>query len=297
MSTIVRPRSARLAFTLIELLVVLAIIAILTGLTLSAVMQVRARADRVLCSHRLRQIGLALHNYHGTNSAFPPGSRTSAIGEPYPNMSWHARILPYLEQDALWKQAVDAYKVQPNWTESPHPFGKVMPAFECPSDPRSGRAGSYNGLFPGLTSFMGAEGTDYSRKDGILFADSQIRMTDVVDGTSHTLLVGERPASQNLAFGWWYAGAGQNGGGSADMVLGSLERNYSNIAPNCAVGPYEFGPGRIDNMCDTFHYWSLHSGGANFLFADGSVRFLAYSADAVMPALASRAGGEVFDLP
>ena len=81
------------------------------------------------------------------------------------------------------------------------------------------------------------------------------------------------------------------------MVLGSLERNYSLYAPNCAVGPYEFGPGHINNMCDTFHFWSLHSGGANFAFADGSVQFLSYEAKSVLPALSTRAGGEVVEIP
>ena len=196
MSRPARHPSTRSAFSLVELLVVLAIVAVLVGLTLSAVMQVRARAARTLCSHRLRQIGLALHQYHGTASAFPPGVRTAA-GEPFPSMSWHVRILPYLEQEALWKQAVTAYAQQPKWTQPPHPFGKVMPAFECPSDPHSGRPGNWLGLSPGMTSFLGVEGTDYSRKNGILFADSQVRISDVVDGTSHTLLVGERPPSPN----------------------------------------------------------------------------------------------------
>ena len=282
----------------IELLVVLAIMALLMGLTMSAIMQVRARAARTVCSHRLHQIGVALHTYHGTNSVFPPGTRTQAVGEPFPNMAWHTRLLPYLEQEALWKQAVDAYKTQPAWTQPPHPFARVMPMFECPADPHAERLGSWGGLTPGMTSFMGASGTDNTRKDGILFADSQVRLIDVVDGTSYTLLVGERPGSPDTALGWWYAGAGQvAGSGAADMVLGTLERNYGFYAPLCAVGPYEFGPGDPKNMCDTFHFWSMHAGGANFLFADGSVQFLSYAAKSVLPALSTRAGGEAVEIP
>ena len=300
--------STRSAFTLVELLVVLASMAVLTGLTLCAVMQVRASAARTHCSHRLRQLGLALHNYHGTNSVFPPGIRTAGPNEPQPYLTWLARLLPYLEQEALWKQTVSAYQGQPNYLLLPHPFDKVMPAFECPSNPRSGHLGYWFGLTPGLTSYLGVEGTDHTRKDGILFADSQIRLTDVVDGTSHTLLVGERPPVLDLyavnsdgalstPYGWWYSSDGIALSGTANALLGTLERNYSPFAQNCPLGPYEFGPGRIDNMCDTFHFWSLHPGGANFVFADGSVRFLSYEAKSVLPALSTRAGGEVAEIP
>ena len=65
----------------------------------------------------------------------------------------------------------------------------------------------------------------------------------------------------------------------------------------CNIGPYQYGPGKLNNTCDDFHFWSLHSGGANFAFADGSVRFVTYSADPIMPALATRAGGEVVEVP
>jgi prepilin-type processing-associated H-X9-DG protein len=81
------------------------------------------------------------------------------------------------------------------------------------------------------------------------------------------------------------------------MVLGVEEHNYTFRAPTCPKGPYLFGPGSLDNQCDMFHFWSLHNGGANFLFADGSVRFLPYSTVSLMPALASRAGGEPIQLP
>jgi prepilin-type processing-associated H-X9-DG protein len=100
-----------------------------------------------------------------------------------------------------------------------------------------------------------------------------------------------------LWFGWWYAGHGQQvGSGSGDMVLGVREIKVIHLR-GCPIGPYSFGPGRLDNMCDLFHFWSLHSGGGYFLFADGSVRFLGYDANPILPALASRAGGEVVELP
>src|SRR5262249_51159207 len=124
------------------------------------------------------------------------------------------------------------------------------------------------------------------------------RLADIHDGISNTLLAGERPPSADHNLGWWYAGWGQNRDGSAESVLGVNEMNtYSWTQGRCPPGPYEFQPGAVNNMCDAFHFWSLHSGGANFVLCDGSVHFLTYSAAPVMPALATRAGGEVVTIP
>jgi len=81
------------------------------------------------------------------------------------------------------------------------------------------------------------------------------------------------------------------------MILGVAEYNNSFRLPECPRGPHSFRQGRLDEMCDTLHFWSLHPKGANFAFADGSVHFLSYSADAILPALATRAGGETVELP
>jgi prepilin-type processing-associated H-X9-DG protein len=149
-----------------------------------------------------------------------------------------------------------------------------------------------------LNSYLGVEGTNQFKKDGILYLDSKIRLTDIVDGTSNTLMVGERPASTDTGAGWWYAGWGQGKDGSADMVLGVREQYTAQFyMVDCPPGPFEFGPGSLKNPCDTFHFWSLHSGGANFLMADGSVHFLRYEAAPMMPALATRAGREVVAVP
>ncbi len=161
-----------------------------------------------------------------------------------------------------------------------------------PFGPTALMVGQAYGLNVAFTDYLGVEGINQNRKDGVLFLDSTVRFADITDGTSNTLAVGERPPSTDGWYGWWYAGWGQNQDGSADMVLGVREKNYSARAASCPIGPYEYGPGRPDNMCDTFHFWSHHPGGANFLFADGSVHFLPYSARAVMRALATRAGGE-----
>jgi prepilin-type processing-associated H-X9-DG protein len=142
-------------------------------------------------------------------------------------------------------------------------------------------------------------GTSFPLSDGVLFIDSRVRIADITDGTSNTIIVGERPPSADFWYGWWYAGYGQQGTGSGDMLLGAREQNASGnpFVFGCSPGPYHFAPGKVDNQCDLFHFWSLHSGGAYFLFADGSVHFLTYDADSVLPALATRAGREAVELP
>ena len=131
----------------------------------------------------------------------------------------------------------------------------------------------------------------------MLFLDSAVRLTDISDGTSNTIAIGERPPSADLYFGWWYAGVGQLGNGDADTHLGVRGLNERVAGSTCPVGSYHFAAGRVRDQCDMFHFWSLHPGGANFAFADGSVRFLSYSADSVMPALSTRAGGETASVP
>jgi prepilin-type processing-associated H-X9-DG protein len=144
-----------------------------------------------------------------------------------------------------------------------------------------------------FTCYLGVEGKDVYSQDGVFFKDSNIRMADISDGTSQTLLAGERPPSADFQYGWWYAGIGQKFTDSADMILGVEEQNIMPVtAGSCPPGTYAFEPGTIGNQCDMFHFWSLHSGGAHFLFADGSVHFLTYSVAPLLPALASRAGGE-----
>jgi prepilin-type N-terminal cleavage/methylation domain-containing protein/prepilin-type processing-associated H-X9-DG protein len=142
-----------------------------------------------------------------------------------------------------------------------------------------------------------------------------IRMSAVSDGLSNTLLVGERPPSTDMSFGWMFAGSGASGDGDTDVILGISERHeaggpFSYLTdPSgnpCSVGDkdpnsplaYKLSPGNLNNQCDQFHYWSLHAGGANFCMGDGSVRFLPYTTSPIVQrAMATRNGGEVFEAP
>lgn len=174
-----------------------------------------------------------------------------------------------------------------------------MPVYACPSDPRNLNVATIDGgMRVAFTSYLGVSGSNQYRKDGVMYLDSRTRLVDITDGTSNTLMVGERPPSTDGALGWWYAGEGQSKDGSGDTVLSVRERNVSVYGAGCPLGPYTFGPGRIQNQGDAFHFWSLHpGGGANFLFCDGSVHFLPYSTAPLMSALATRRGGETVNLP
>lgn len=291
----------RSALTLVELLVVIAIIAVLLGLLLPAVQRVRDAANRMRCINNLHQIGLALHNYHDVHHCFPPGVSYRGGTDPAPYMSWNTRLLPFLEQDNLWRQALQAFIEDKDFVDNPPHLGfaTVMNVYACPADPRTLDVGLARGTYEvAFTAYLGVSGSNQFRKDGILYLNSQIGLAVVTDGSSNTLMVGERPPSADLWLGWWYAGWGQSQDGSCDMVMSVRERNIGFDGLGCPMGPYLFGPGRVQNQCDAFHFWSLHiGGGANFLFADGSVHFLLYSAAPIMPALATRAGGESVDLP
>jgi prepilin-type N-terminal cleavage/methylation domain-containing protein/prepilin-type processing-associated H-X9-DG protein len=316
-------RCRRCAFTLIELLVVIAIIAILIGLLIPAVQKVRESAARIQCQNNLKQIGLACHSYHDTYKKLPPGVVTVTPADPYFYWSWMAKLLPYVEQGPLYRRAEDWVRQSggqywnpwgiPPAGSPPYPanpaFATVIPFYTCPSDSRSLLASYAEGYLAAFTSYLGNSGSgttyrgaggvgtvaDYvASEDGVLFLNSAVRLLDIRDGTSNSLLAGERPPSADLYFGWWFAGAGYPPlyNGTGDVVLGAREYGYTN-AMGCPGAKVNFQPGEVTETCDQLHYWSFHTGGGNFAFSDGSVRFLSYTNNAVLPALATRAGGEV----
>jgi prepilin-type processing-associated H-X9-DG protein len=160
-----------------------------------------------------------------------------------------------------------------------------------------------------FTTYLGVEGESWAYPDGILFHNSSIRVSDVTDGTSHTTLIGERPpSSTGLVTTWWGTG-GQSARGSGESVLGEWEKwiDLGTFPGHCEDRNYHFRPGRLGDPCGDLHFWSLHPRGANFAFADGSVRFMSYAAGvvdrtgdepvSVMHSLATRAGGEPVSHP
>jgi prepilin-type N-terminal cleavage/methylation domain-containing protein/prepilin-type processing-associated H-X9-DG protein len=319
------------AFTLIELLIVIAIIAILIGLILPAVQKVREAATRTACQNNLRQIAVACYGYENVNDHFPPAYPLliNNFGNTY-NSTWLAEILPYMEQMAVYQTVLDSYN--PSIATNPAP----VDTYYCPADPRGlgffqnpRQAETAPIKFPcaPLTSYTGIAGYDFqsdyaSQPTEVgIFAntynasaggyDVYVRVTDIIDGTSNTLMIGECPpvlltntATQKfvLALGS-YSNTQGNGAVSARANCGVANVTYAggtNITRDscwnqggCTIG----GPMDPKNAASRDHLWSFHSGGANFAMGDASVRFIANSVaqQSLNPllALSTRAGGEV----
>jgi len=297
-------------FTLIELLVVIAIIAILIGLLLPAVQKVREAAARMSCQNNLKQFGLALHNYHDTNQFFPPGGlcpscqTTGDWGDD--RGSWIVFSLPYMEQDNLYKifQAAggittynSAGTVHGNST-----FVNAKPKFlRCPSDSwnldlsLSNYAGSLGpqcapggcGYDPFQQYCNGnAFGWGYptSPDHGNSFSSSDIRgmfnrlgakmnMASVVDGTSSTIMVGEVLPEEHDHY-WTASWSYFNGGATHHTTLQPINYKSNDRSGRCGNTQINIG-----NWNVSWGFKSRHSGGANFVFADGSVHFLTQGID------------------
>jgi prepilin-type N-terminal cleavage/methylation domain-containing protein/prepilin-type processing-associated H-X9-DG protein len=313
----------RHGFTLIELLVVIAIIAILIGLLLPAVQKVREAAARTQCQNNLHQMALAVHNFHDTYGWIVP-----VHDEPTYQGGWLVHILPFIEQTAQYQGILSI----PGANGAPDPvYGNggmdavpycntIVRTYHCPSDPRDGPAfiqdytstAQYINSPHARTDYVEVNGTEGAYIDnlaanlqGMMYqthgdgpGHNPIRRTflQVTDGLSNTVMIGERPAD-NVDGGWgtWTAGRGDVGSGSANTnPLNTQDQNGN----NCPPGPYYFQaplPGGVYNPCNVNFFYSMHTAGANWAFGDGSVRFLSYSASAVLVQLSTCNGGEIPD--
>jgi type II secretory pathway pseudopilin PulG len=288
----------RCGLTLVEAMVVLAIMALLLGLVLSGVQKARQRAVRTACENNLHQIGIALHNHHTVRGNFPAGLTSDAL--PRPRMTWLVQLLPFLGCTAEAQASAAAYESSPNpFYNPPHRlFETPIRHYLCPTDSRVFTRQPSHGRWVSSTSYVGVYGLDVDTPGGCMIFRDAVSLAMIHDGSANTIMIGERPPSTDFWYGWWYTGHGQRGTGSADMLLGVREINTGTFyAANCPPGPDEYREGRMDRQCDLFHFWSMHGSGAQFLFACGSVRFLNYDAAPLMPALATRAGGETAEMP
>ena len=302
-----RPASAkgqqmRAAVSLVEVLVVTCVMAILAGLVLAAVQRARESAARVSCASNLRQMALAVHSYSDAGRPFPKGcdqgySRALLPGQPwYVGLSWQTAILPHVEQQQLWATVEAAHRADPLAESAAHDAARaaVVPVYLCPSDGRR-EATDVFGNQRGLCGYVGVAGTGTRVNDGVFHVDFPVRPTDITDGMSNTVMIGEHPPGPNGVYGQWYANWGDSVCPLAQIVAAAPRAWVPTEAVGCSPGTPSFAPGSTISTCAVGHFWSLHPTGANFAFADGSVRFLRYTAADTLPALATRAGGEVID--
>jgi prepilin-type N-terminal cleavage/methylation domain-containing protein/prepilin-type processing-associated H-X9-DG protein len=330
-------RPSRNAFTLIELLVVIAIIAVLIGLLLPAVQKVREAAARMRCINNLKQIGLALHGYHDNNNSFPPGyvdgntdPNSTPDNDVGPGWGWAAFLLPYVEQQNLFKQINfnQGIATGSNAALSQMP----LKIFQCPSDPYQQNFSVYDSSFgnpiatlahgnyvgcngweecfngaggnpqpgpgaDGLAGLFGPAGR------GLFYRNSRNTFASVTDGTSSTIFVGER--SGNHSPSTW---AGALAGGRCPAWMAVQPPSPYSPPPGPAYDNADYGEALVLAHCNQTHlpsadfpiydpdtFYSMHTGqGANFLFGDGSVHFLTSSINPkTYEALATIAGGEV----
>jgi prepilin-type N-terminal cleavage/methylation domain-containing protein/prepilin-type processing-associated H-X9-DG protein len=303
-------RRDRRAFTLIEVLVVIAIIGVLIALLLPAVQQAREAARRSQCLNNLKQIGLALHNYHGAHGTFPPGyvSKTQGNSPTGPDIGpgwgWGAMILSQLEQGPLYG-AVN-FSLPTTDPASLTARRTNLAVFLCPSNPADGgpltiKDGAGNVLVADLApgQYVGVAGQWEPEEfpapnNGVFYRNSRIGLQNITDGSSTTLLAGER--SQNVANAAWL-GMIPSGQSCNNPTWPVQDCEASNVLILGHTGPspdevWIDTPNYPKAGADDFH--SLHPGGCNFLFGDGSVRFVKETiAPRVFSALATRAGGEV----
>jgi type II secretory pathway pseudopilin PulG len=273
---------------------VIAIIGILVGLLLPAVQAAREAARRMQCSNNLKQIGLALHNYESTYKKFPTGNVVRIDVDPPRGDGWtyHSRILPYLEQTSLYNQVSRVIGTDIGTRESAEQAlaGRTtrLSVFQCPSHPdgvtNPAKAGyqlsNYNGVC-GTTTFNNDQLDEASdigyRGNGIFFMNSRVRFADITDGTSNTFIVAEVPdelrgepnsnrmTGSDRKYNFASGGDGNPPTDVSEHLIGMENDDPINANTRDANGFFNN---------DGEYAGSYHTGGAQFVLSDGSVRFV-----------------------
>jgi prepilin-type N-terminal cleavage/methylation domain-containing protein/prepilin-type processing-associated H-X9-DG protein len=321
--------SRRRGFTLIELLVVIAIIAVLIALLLPAVQSAREAARRAQCVNNLKQIALAMHNYHDSNSSFPPQA-INDLGYGGTWFGWTQAILPYMENGPLYNACNFSVGIhQP--ANNPTVYLAMIGSYLCPTDDSQKiyqdrwwtTIDDLNGIYNGsplnyITSwgdmktgsifdYLSGEGTAFTwgcgnKFRGLFGECSNAAVTTIAnctDGTSNTFLAGEN--SPNLNGGLTWTDPDANAGTTVvplnwltNLKDGQREPNGDLCDHNPAILVTADHVHCYRNYTYNFAFKSFHPGGANFAFADGSIRFIKQTINArVYNALGSRAGGEI----
>jgi len=327
----------RSGFTLIELLVVIAIIAVLIGLLVPAVQKVREAANRMSCQNNMKQLGLAAQNYQGALGNFPPGWQLPIPGPttgnvwsnwtyaqtqlradpPYPGVARFTNVLielmPYIEQENLAKNW-DYTTLSRNLGPAGSIASQVVKIFICPSSPLGSQTqATVSGNVYGLNSYGGVAGrfsfrayngsTHQITNDGIFYINSRIKVADILDGTSNTIMFGERlHRDKNFdrmytnfpIIGWSGWAWCDQPNAIGDYLVGAAQRiNW--LIPDNATGANSSSNPWVQQRLSTMG--SGHTGGANCVFADGSVRFVKETLDLTsLQGLVTRAGGEIVAL-
>jgi prepilin-type N-terminal cleavage/methylation domain-containing protein/prepilin-type processing-associated H-X9-DG protein len=297
-------------FTLIELLVVITIVGLLVALLLPAVQTAREAARRVQCTNNLKQIGLALHGYHDAQGMFPSGFSLDNPGAGFamPGWAWGARLLGGLEQSALYNAINQnlSYIAPAQRTV----IETRISVFLCPS---SGGSGPMSTGFFGLDQlapgqYVASAGSvslkesdgQIAHGNGLFFLNSRVAIHDLVDGSSSTLMTGER--SRNVADATWVGVPGLSfilctkDNWPVKTCASAMFAVLGRTGPTSDIlfGAVPTGSTPNSHGAGADGFWSLHPGGCNFLLCDGSVRYFneTMSPD-VFKRLATRAGGEV----
>jgi len=296
------PDSHRRAFTLIELLVVIAIIAILIALLLPAVQQAREAARRVQCRNHLKQLGLALHNYHDTFQVLPMGYHWPL------GTGWSYHLLPYLDQAPLYNSftvGTPSAMSSSIWRSgAPEAaLGVSLPVFRCPSSTAPDAQENIDGIarrvpcdYTACASGVrtsdfgtGAKGIGPEGLDGTFYRISSTRMRDFLDGSSNTVGIGEAVSESSASMvDHWSIGSDDLGRNDTPF-----SQDASEFLGSLGVGLNLFYTGSVSNDLE-LSFKSRHVGGVHFLLMDGTVRFVSTSVnEAIRKSLGTRAGSEV----